>query len=85
MTVGETERAAALEAGKARPNIGLVSVIVPHFNDYDNLDACLGLLQAQSFPGDRTEIIVADNGSSRGLDAVRPPYRGVARPGHRGR
>ena len=29
------------------------------------------LLQAQSFPGDRTEIIVADNGSSRGLDAVR--------------
>jgi GT2 family glycosyltransferase len=71
MTVGETERAAALEAGKARPNIGLVSVIVPHFNDYDNLDACLGLLQAQSFPGDRTEIIVADNGSSRGLDAVR--------------
>ncbi len=71
MTVGETERTAALEARKARPNIGLVSVIVPHFNDYDNLDACLGLLQAQSFPGDRTEIIVADNGSSRGLDAVR--------------
>jgi GT2 family glycosyltransferase len=71
MTVGETERTAALEAGKPRPNIGLVSVIVPHFNDYDNLDACLGLLQAQSFPGDRTEIIVADNGSSRGLDAVR--------------
>src|ERR1700734_2185460 len=71
MTVGETERAAALGAGKARPKIGLGSVIVPHFNDYDNLDACLGLLQAQSFPGDRTEIIVADNGSSRGLDAVR--------------
>jgi glycosyltransferase involved in cell wall biosynthesis len=43
----------------------------PHFNDYNNLDACLGLLQAQSFLGDRTEIIVADNGSSRGLDAVR--------------
>jgi GT2 family glycosyltransferase len=31
----------------------------------------LKLLQAQSFPGDRTEIIVADNGSSRGFDAVR--------------
>src|SRR5277367_6264432 len=71
MTLGETERAAALEAGKARANIGLVSVIVPHFNDYDNLDACLGLLQAQSFPSERTEIIVADNGSSHGLDAVR--------------
>jgi GT2 family glycosyltransferase len=44
---------------------------VPHLDDSDNLDACLRLLQAQSFPGDRTEIIVADNGSSRGLDAVR--------------
>jgi GT2 family glycosyltransferase len=71
MTVGEAERTAPLDAGSARPNIGLVSVIVPHLDDYDNLDACLGLLQAQSFPGDRTEIIVADNGSSRGLDAVR--------------
>ncbi len=71
MTVGETERTAPLDAGGARPNISLVSVIVPHLNDYDNLDACLRLLEAQSFPGDRTEIIVADNGSSRGLDAVR--------------
>jgi GT2 family glycosyltransferase len=71
MAVGETERTAPLEAGDTRPNIGLVSVIVPHLDDYDNLDACLRLLQAQSFPGDRTEIIVADNGSSRGLDAVR--------------
>ena len=51
--------------------VGLVSVIVPHLDDYDNLDACLTLLQVQSFPSERTEIIVADNGSSRGLDAVR--------------
>ncbi len=29
------------------------------------------LIGAQTFPGDRTEVIVADNGSSRGLDAVR--------------
>src|SRR4029077_5730374 len=36
----------------------------------DNLDACLTLIGAQTFPGDRTEVIVADNGSSRGLDAV---------------
>ena len=48
-----------------------MSVIVPHLNDYDNLDACLTLIGAQTFPGDRTEVIVADNGSSRGLDAVR--------------
>ena len=54
-----------------RSSIGLVSVIVPHLDDYDNLDTCLTLLQEQSFPSDRTEVIVADNGSSRGLDAVR--------------
>lgn len=69
--VREAVPAAGLEPDKARPAIGLVSVIVPHLNDYDNLDACLTLLDAQTFPRDRTEIIVADNGSSRGLDAVR--------------
>ena len=71
MTVRETEPAAPLEAARGPLGVGLVSVIMPHLNDYDNLDACLRLLQAQSFPGDRTEIIVADNGSSRGFDAVR--------------
>src|ERR1700722_14604903 len=72
MMVGETEQASTLEAAAASLDVvGLVSVIVPHLNDYDNLDTCLRLLQGQSFPGDRTEIIVADNGSSRGLDAVR--------------
>jgi len=70
MTIGETE-APPLEGASGLLGVGLVSVIVPHLDDYDNLDACLALLQAQSFPGDRTEIIVADNGSSRGLDAVR--------------
>ena len=71
MTVGETEHAAPLEATGNPPGVGLVSVIVPHLDDYDNLDTCLRLLQAQSFPGDRTEIIVVDNGSSRGFEAVR--------------
>jgi glycosyltransferase involved in cell wall biosynthesis len=70
MTIGETE-APPLKAADGLLGVGLVSVIVPHLDDYDNLDVCLTLLQAQSFPGDRTEIIVADNGSSRGLDAVR--------------
>ena len=79
MTVGETEQAAPLEATGGPPGVGLVSVIVPHLDDYDNLDACLGLLQAQTFPGDRTEIIVVDNGSWRGFDAVLP-HRRVARP-----
>jgi GT2 family glycosyltransferase len=71
MTLGETVSPAPLEADGGPAGPGLVSVIVPHLDDYDNLDACLTLLGEQSFPGDRTEIIVADNGSSRGLDAVR--------------
>ena len=71
MMVDQAERAAALEVAGARPAIGLVSVIVPHLDDYDNLDACFTLLQAQNFLADRMEIIIADNRSSRGLYAVR--------------
>lgn len=55
---------------RAAPAGPQVSVIVPHFNDLANLDRCLGALQSQSLPKDRFEIIVADNGSSCGLDAV---------------
>ena len=69
--VAEPVRAEPLAADRGPPGAGLVSVIVPHLNDYDNLDACLTLIGAQTFPSDRTEVIVADNGSSRGLDAVR--------------
>ena len=71
MAAGEKARAASQEAGGRPSTIGLVSVIVPHLDDYDNLGACFILLAEQSFPNDRTEIIVADNGSSRGLDVVR--------------
>ena len=67
----DTKRATPLEAGGGPAKIGLASVIVPHLDDYENLDACLRLLQDQSFPKDRTEVVVADNGSSRGIDAVR--------------
>jgi GT2 family glycosyltransferase len=70
MTVSETEQAVPLEAAGGPPAVGLVSVIVPHLDDYDNLDTCLKMLEAQSFPGDRTEIIVVDNGSYRGFEAV---------------
>ena len=58
-------------AARDHRTINLVSVIVPHLDDYDNLNTCLSLLEAQSYPRTRTEIIVADNGSSRGIDAVR--------------
>ena len=48
-----------------------VSVIVPHFNDLANLVRCLDLLERQTWPRDRFEVIVADNNSRCGLEAVR--------------
>jgi GT2 family glycosyltransferase len=66
-TVGDTPSHTVSNASAS----GLVSVVVPHLNDYENLDGCLALLQRQSFAKDRTEVIVADNGSSRGIEAVR--------------
>jgi len=47
-----------------------VSVIIPHYNDLEALDACLSALAGQSFPAERTEIIVADNASPQGREAV---------------
>lgn len=47
-----------------------VSVVIPHFNDLDNLRVCLSCLMKQTLLLDQFEIIVADNNSSLGLDAV---------------
>lgn len=55
------------------------SVIVPHYNDLPALDACLSALEAQTFPRDRYEIIVADNASPCGIDAVKAVVRDRAR------
>ena len=41
-----------------------VSVIIPVYNDYDRLRMCLHALENQSYPRERFEIIVVDNGSS---------------------
>jgi len=48
-----------------------LSVIIPHYNDIENLVRCVGLLHDQSVDGDRVEIVVADNNSAIGLDAVK--------------
>jgi len=47
------------------------SVVIPHFNDLDNLRTCLALLANQSYPRDSYEIVVADNNSAVGIEAVR--------------
>lgn len=48
-----------------------VSVVIPHFNDRANLRLCYERLLAQTWPRERFEIVIADNNSSGGVDAVR--------------
>jgi glycosyltransferase involved in cell wall biosynthesis len=56
----------------------MISVIIPHLNQPDSLDACLRSLEAQSLDRILFEIIVVDNGSEA------PPREVVARhPGAR--
>lgn len=56
-----------------------VSVIVPHYSDLKRLDRCLAALQRQTYPADRFEVIVADNQSPEGVEAVRAVVAGRAR------
>ena len=51
-------------------SLPLVSVVIPHFNDLGGLRLLLQRLQAQSWPADRLEIVIADNNSAGGIDAV---------------
>jgi glycosyltransferase involved in cell wall biosynthesis len=48
----------------------LVSVVIPHLNQLEHLDACLESLEAQTLERSLFEIIVVDNGSSPQSDAV---------------
>src|SRR5271165_6829429 len=48
-----------------------VSVIVPHYNDLAGLRLCHDRLLAQTWPPDRFEIVVVDNNSRCGIDAVK--------------
>lgn len=55
----------------------IISVIIPHLNQPEALDACLASLDAQTFERDAFEIIVVDNGSrALPVEAVRR-YPGV--------
>jgi cellulose synthase/poly-beta-1,6-N-acetylglucosamine synthase-like glycosyltransferase len=47
-----------------------VSVIIPHYNDLDALSVCITSLQRQTWPAESMEIIVADNNSACGIEAV---------------
>lgn len=47
-----------------------ISVVIPHYQDLSNLDRCLTQLEAQTIGREAFEIVVADNMSPVGLDAV---------------
>lgn len=42
----------------------LVSIIVPVYEDYADLEGCLSALENQTYPSERYEVVVVDNGSS---------------------
>lgn len=54
-----------------------VDVIIPHLNDHDRLSQCLELLKRQTYPADRYQITVVDNGSDRPIDGVLARFPGV--------
>jgi cellulose synthase/poly-beta-1,6-N-acetylglucosamine synthase-like glycosyltransferase len=75
---------------EATATLPFVSVIVPTFNELPMLSKCVEALRAQSYPADRYEVIVVDNGSEpshfaaleelcAGFENVRVAYE--ARPG----
>jgi GT2 family glycosyltransferase len=47
-----------------------VTVIVPHYHDMVGLDRCLSALSRQTYPADRTQIVVSDNASPEGEAAI---------------
>ncbi len=55
-----------------------VTVVIPHYNDLVGLDRCLTALTAQTLPAGQCAIIVADNGSPQGAEAVATVLAGRA-------
>ena len=39
----------------------LVSIIIPSFNDTDELKKCIDCLEKQTYPLDKIEVIIVDN------------------------
>jgi glycosyltransferase involved in cell wall biosynthesis len=55
------------------------SIIVPHYNDLENLRECLKYLEAQTIAPRQYEIIVSDNNSACSLLAVRDACERIGR------
>lgn len=62
-------------ASAATPEAPFVSVIIPVYNDLERLKRCLAGVAAQTYPWDRFEVIVVDNGSREPLvDQLGGPF-----------
>jgi len=48
----------------------LVSIIIPTYNRYKQLLTCLDTLAQQTYPTDHVEVIVVDDGSTDGTEAI---------------
>ena len=59
------------------PQKPLISIIIPHLNQPDALEACLGSLHSQTIERSAFEIIVVDNGSTSVPRAVIGRYPGT--------
>lgn len=64
----------------------MISVIIPHLNQPEALEACLASLDVQSLTRDRFEVLVVDNGSTTLPTEIAARHAGVrlvqeARPG----
>lgn len=60
------------DAGRGAPD---VAVIIPHYNDVARLERCLAALMENDVGN--AEILVADNGSTQSLEAVRRAFPSV--------
>ena len=59
----------------ARSQLPRISVVVPHYDQLVQLDGCLRSLEDQTLPREAFEIVVVDNASPIGEDAVRGVVR----------
>jgi len=70
LVIGEEDTVRPAPRSRANSDQRAISVIIPHYNDLEGLRACIAGLRRQTVPFDRMEVIVADNNSACGLDAV---------------
>jgi len=59
-----------------RKDLPFVSIIIPTYNEEQNISTCLSFLKIQSYPHDKIEIIVVDNGSADNTGKIVMAHQG---------